>query len=87
MFHIVEFLKFPSRDCLYYNNIHSLASNEHPDYGNCRNWCQNDNRCGGFTIYHGVCYFKNKNCKNDLFKHYGRSTFLIQGKVKKLTTW
>ena len=88
MFDVVEFIRFQNKDCLYYKNIYSLQSTQHPSYEDCSKWCNDNIMCGGYTVYNTVCYFKSKNCKNNLFKNNGRSTFIIQGgKFIKITFW
>ena len=52
----------------------------HENYDACDTWCQDRRNCAGYARLGNVCYFKNKDCKNDLFKNGGRSTFLLIGK-------
>ena len=84
IFDVVEFTKYQNKDCLYYKNIHSLNSTQQQNYEDCKTWCRVNSHCGGFTAYHGVCYFKSKNCKNNLFGHGERTTFLLKGKIKDI---
>ena len=85
LFDPLDYISFRNKDCLHNNNIHPLNSNQ-SNHENCSEWCRNNSNCGGYTLYKNKCYFKNRNCKNNLFENQGRSTFIKQGKVHTSTT-
>ena len=82
-----EFISFQSRDCLFKNDLGFLKSSQHPSYEDCKKWYHDHGNCAGYTVYRNTCYFKNKDCKNDLFRNDGRTTFLLVGKCIKITLW
>ena len=79
-FDAVDFVKFEGHDCLDGNDLASLRTVQ-PNYEDCRKRCYANNKCGGYTVYLDGCYLKSKDCKNDLFKKEGRSTFILGGKL------
>ena len=80
MFPAAELIRRQDKDCLYGSDIHSLRQNENQE--NCREWCSGNCNCGGFTVYHNICFFKNKNCKDHTTEKRGRSLFMKHGKGK-----
>ena len=83
IFDVVEYIRLKDNDCLFGNNIGSLIPPQRLPfkiYDDCDTWCQDHRNCAGYTIFDGACYFKNKGCKNDLFKDGAKSTFLLLGK-------
>ena len=60
-----------------------MGSNQQTDYDDCKERCSDDSGCGGFIVFGNICFFKNKDCRNDLFIHKGRSAFILQGKVNR----
>ena len=84
MFDVIEYLILPGNDCLFGKHIGSLQVPQIwgpiDNYDECDTWCQDRRNCAGYSRLGDVCYFKNKDCKNDLFKNEGRSTFLLIGK-------
>ena len=83
----VDFTKLNYKDCLPRNDIHSLQSNSNTNYENCRKWCSGNNNCGGFTVWQNTCYFKNKNCKDDITDYQDTNLFLLQGNLNNLNPW
>ena len=73
-----EYKKLENRDCLIGNDIHSLRSEGSSNYDNCMEWCNKNDNCAGFTVWHNSCYFKSFACENDL-RSGGNSLFLKQG--------
>ena len=86
-FETIEFQRLQYKDCLPHNDIYSLKSNQNTNYENCRKWCSENSNCKGFTVWQDTCYFKNKNCKDDIRDDRETNLFLLPGNVNKLNSW
>ena len=87
--YVVEFryIIHQNKDCLWGNDIHFLSAPQ--NYDECDKWCINNRTCGAYkaimTKYPNTCFFKNKSCKNNLFRNAKREAYIPQGtEVKKM---
>ena len=76
LFSTVTYLKHEDIDCLYHSDLHIKSLSTDWDVEKCKQWCTHNSTCHGFTVSHGWVYFKGQCCKNNLFYHEGRFTFL-----------
>ena len=58
------YLNIGFHDCLVSNDLHSLKSDEPSN--NCMEWCNGNNNCRAFAVYHNTCYFKGNACMDDI---------------------
>ena len=63
-------------DCLLYKDLYKMPLSSNTDIEDSKEWCNGNSSCYGFTVYNLNAYFKDVRCKNDLFHHGGRTTFL-----------
>ena len=75
---LVAYIKHQDKDCLWGNNIHKMSLSSALDFENCKNWCNNNANCGGFTVYRYTAYFKNQSCKTSMFSSEGIIIFVKQ---------
>ena len=70
---LVPYILHHGVECFLDNTIHKISAEL--EFENCKQWCTDNNQCGGFTIYKDECYFKNQSCKNNLVNFGSRMTF------------
>ena len=62
-----SFIRHDNKDCLNGQDIHFIGSDSSSDYENCKQWCTDNNDCGGFVgTFRDKCFFKGVACKDDL---------------------
>ena len=71
------YLNMGFHDCLVHNDLHSLKSDDPSN--NCMEWCNGNNNCIAFAVYHNTCYFKGNSCVNDIKNADTTILFLKQG--------
>ena len=64
-FSVQIYKKYENKDCLIGNNLHYFTSNG-MNLEDCMDWCKNNDSCGAFTEWYDNCYFKSKNCEDDI---------------------
>ena len=84
LFYSKVFNRFENMDCTGGMHFHTLHSNDHPNYGNCKTWCNNNNNCKAFTVYWNTCFFKSGDCQNRFSGLSGATTFILQGETKEI---
>ena len=58
------------------------------DPNDCKEWCTNRHDCGGLSMWHDKCYFKNSACENNTIyvsQNEGSFLFLKQGSLNTFT--
>ena len=48
------------------NDLHAMKPYWWSNPFNCRDWCNNDDRCGGFFLNNAQCIFKSYACGHNL---------------------
>ena len=76
---LYAYKKENQHDCLVRKDIHSLRSDGAAEHTNCKEWCNNNWKCGGFAVYYKVCYFKSQACESDIRNAGSTDLFLKQG--------
>ena len=66
-----RYKKHEKSDCLFRQDMHILIRDGTSDHENCKQWCNNNDDCYGFTVYGTRCFFKTVACANDIT--YGRA--------------
>ena len=66
------------RDCLPESTIHHLPLTTAAEFEICKKWCTDNCKCGGFTVYRNVAYFKRLSCKFGLVYKKYTFTFIKQ---------
>ena len=69
------------QDCFHGNNMHELSSNSTSNHDNCKEWCNNNGNCGAFSLLNNMCFFKNLDCKDDLYNSAYVDIFIKQGSL------
>ena len=82
-FSLVAYIKHLGMGCLYGNNIHTLSLSTALDFEQSKNWCNESNNCGGFTVYRNRAYFKKKDCEVNLLSKRNIVAFIKQEKQDK----
>ena len=59
----VHFKEQSNKDCNRFINITTIPST---DLEACKIWCGNNERCGGFTVNAGKCWFKDTTCDRNI---------------------
>ena len=60
-----------------------MSYNSQSEFERCKEWCTDNNLCGGFAVTPSNCYFKNLDCINTAasrISYLGTSLFLKAGK-------
>ena len=57
--------KYGNGDCVG-GFFYSIDSDGTPENNNCREWCNNNSSCLSFGVWHGICFFKNIGCGNNV---------------------
>ena len=68
-------------DCLHGHNIHTLSSNATSIHANCKEWCNINGNCGGFSVHNNTCSLKTLDCKDDLYNSFNVDIFMKQGSL------
>ena len=76
---INEYVKYEDKDCLRFSDIHHLRLDGAFDYGKCIEWCNNDDNCGGFTLWYDACYFKSQACQDNIISIDNGDLYIRQG--------
>ena len=63
-------------DCLLYSDMDFMSASTTLDFETNKRWCTGNSSCQGFTVHEGTAFFKDQCCRNNLFHHDGRSTFI-----------
>ena len=79
-----DYKKYERTHCLVNNDLHSLGSYDSTNHAKCMEVCNNNDTCGGFTVFKETCFFKSHACRNDLGNSSSTVLFLKQG---NLTIW
>ena len=58
--------KYEPRDCLVNKDLYAMKPYWWSNPFNCRDWCNNDNRCGGFYLNNAQCIFRSYACGHNL---------------------
>ena len=79
-FSVETYIRYKNKECfLFEPAIHTMDFKTEADFEKCKQWCTDQNeRCGGFSIYSGVCYFKKLGCRFNLKTIGETSTFIKQ---------
>ena len=73
-----EYIRHVDTDCFLYNDLQGIGSNPASDHENCKQWCADNNNCAGFTVWSGICHFKNHKCEGNMFGAIGVNLYLKQ---------
>ena len=78
MFVFVEYqyIRRETTDCITGYDLFVLSGDSASDNEHCKQWCADNNDCGGFTVWSGDCFFKNQNCAADLHPQPGSTVYL-----------
>ena len=69
------------QDCLHGHNIQTLSSNGTSIHANCKEWCNINGNCGGFSVHNNTCSLKTLDCKDDLYNSFNVDIFMKQGSL------
>ena len=62
-------------DCLNHHDLHTIRRTGSGRI-ECKQWCEDNDQCAGFTVVGNNCYFKNLTCYDNLFSYAGRNVYL-----------